>query len=153
MKLRGLVQSMRASFQSFALGFILVLVLSYPILVAQFRSFADPFVIMLALPPAITGVIVTLLWTGTTLNVMSLLGVVMLAGMALSNSILIVEFAHQLLKGGKTVAEAITVSCRVRLRPVLIRRSRPSQVSCPWRSNWVKAVNRTRPSRERCSAA
>ena len=74
---------------------------------------------MLALPPAITGVILTLLWTGTTLNVMSLMGVVMLAGIALSNSILIVEFAHQLLKGGKTVAEAITVSCRVRLRPVL----------------------------------
>ena len=119
-KLRGLVQSMRASFQSFALGLILAVVLLYLILVAQFRSFTDPFVIMLALPPAITGVILTLLWTGTTLNVMSLMGVVMLAGIALSNSILIVEFAHQLLKDGKTVAEAITVSCRVRLRPVLM---------------------------------
>lgn len=119
-KLRGLVQSMRASFQSFALGLILAVVLLYLILVAQFRSFTDPFIIMLALPPGIIGVLVTLLWSKTTLNVMSLMGIVMLAGIALSNSILIVEFAHQLLKQGKTVSEAIVVSCRVRLRPVLM---------------------------------
>ena len=119
-KLRGLVQSMRASFQSFALGLILAVVLLYLILVAQFRSFTDPFIIMLALPPGIMGVLVTLLWSKTTLNVMSLMGIVMLAGIALSNSILIVEFAHQLLKQGKTVSEAIVVSCRVRLRPVLM---------------------------------
>ena len=74
---------------------------------------------MLALPPGISGVIVTLLLTKTTLNVMSLMGIVMLAGIALSNSILIVEFAHQLLKQGKGVADAIAISCRVRLRPVL----------------------------------
>jgi multidrug efflux pump subunit AcrB len=118
--LRGLVQAMRASFKSFALGLILAVVLLYLILVAQFRSFTDPFIIMLALPPGISGVIFTLLLTGTTLNVMSLMGIVMLAGIALSNSILIVEFAHQLLKQGKSVAEAIAVSCRVRLRPVLM---------------------------------
>ena len=97
-KLRGMVQAMRASFQSFALGLILAVVLLYLILVAQFRSFIDPFIILLALPPGITGVILTLLLTGTTLNVMSLMGVVMLAGIALSNSILIVEFAHHLLE-------------------------------------------------------
>jgi multidrug efflux pump subunit AcrB len=118
--LRGLVQAMRASFKSFALGLILAVVLLYLILVAQFRSFTDPFIIMLALPPGISGVIFTLLLTGTTLNVMSLMGIVMLAGIALSNSILIVEFAHQLLKQGKSVSEAIAVSCRVRLRPVLM---------------------------------
>jgi multidrug efflux pump subunit AcrB len=118
--LRGLVQAMRASFKSFALGLILAVVLLYLILVAQFRSFTDPFIIMLALPPGISGVIFTLLLTGTTLNVMSLMGIVMLAGIALSNSILIVEFAHQLLKQGKSVPEAVAVSCRVRLRPVLM---------------------------------
>lgn len=118
--LRGLVQAMRASFKSFALGLILAVVLLYLILVAQFRSFVDPFIIMLALPPGITGVLITLLLSKTTLNVMSLMGIVMLAGIALSNSILIVEFAHQLLHQGKTVADAITTSCRVRLRPVLM---------------------------------
>jgi multidrug efflux pump subunit AcrB len=118
--LRGLVQAMRSSFKSFGLGLILAVVLLYLILVAQFRSFLDPFIIMLALPPGISGVIATLLLTGTTLNVMSLMGIVMLAGIALSNSILIVEFAHHLLKDGKSVADAIAISCRVRLRPVLM---------------------------------
>jgi multidrug efflux pump subunit AcrB len=118
--LRGLVQAMRTSFKSFGLGLIMAVVLVYLILVAQFRSFSDPFIIMLALPPGISGVIATLLLSKTTLNVMSLMGIVMLAGIALSNSILIIEFAHQLLKQGKGVADAIAASCRVRLRPVLM---------------------------------
>lgn len=118
--LRGLVQGMRASFKSFALGLLLSVVLLYLILVAQFRSFVDPFIILLALPPGISGVLLTLFLTGTTLNVMSLMGVVMLAGISLSNSILIVEFAHQLMAQGHSIADAISTSCRVRLRPVLM---------------------------------
>jgi multidrug efflux pump subunit AcrB len=118
--LAGSVQSMNASFRSFAIGLTLAVLLLYLILVAQFRSFLDPFIILLALPFGITGVILALLLWGTTLNVMSLMGIVMLAGVALSNSILIVEFAHHLLKEGRTVRDAITVSCRVRLRPILM---------------------------------
>jgi multidrug efflux pump subunit AcrB len=111
---------MNESFRSFAIGLMLSVLLLYLILVAQFRSFMDPFIILLALPPGITGVIVALLLWGTTLNVMSLMGVVMLAGIALSNSILIVEFAHHLLKDGHSIRDAITISCRVRLRPILM---------------------------------
>ncbi|ADV83552.1 efflux RND transporter permease subunit [Terriglobus saanensis] len=118
--LTGSVNSMNASFRSFAIGLTLSVLLLYLILVAQFRSFLDPFIILLALPPGITGVILTLLAWGTTLNVMSLMGVVMLAGISLSNSILIVEFAHHLLKDGMNVREAIITSCRVRLRPILM---------------------------------
>jgi multidrug efflux pump subunit AcrB len=118
--LTGSVTSMNASFRSFAIGLTLSVLLLYLILVAQFRSFLDPFIILLALPPGITGVIVTLLLWGTTLNVMSLMGVVMLAGIALSNSILIVEFAHHLLKEGMDIRQAIITSCRVRLRPILM---------------------------------
>jgi multidrug efflux pump subunit AcrB len=118
--LAGSVNSMNASFKSFAIGLTLSVLLLFLILVAQFRSFVDPFIILLALPPGITGVIVALLLWGTTLNVMSLMGVVMLAGIALSNSILIVEFAHHLIKEGMSVREAITTSCRVRLRPILM---------------------------------
>ena len=118
--LTGSVNSMNASFKSFAVGLTLSVLLLFLILVAQFRSFIDPFIILLALPPGITGVLVALQLWGTTLNVMSLMGVVMLAGIALSNSILIVEFAHHLMKEGMAVREAITTSCRVRLRPILM---------------------------------
>jgi multidrug efflux pump subunit AcrB len=118
--LGGSVESMNASFRSFAIGLILSVVLLYLILVAQFRSFVDPFIILLALPPGISGVLVALLLWGTTLNVMSLMGIVMLVGIALSNSILIVEFAHHLISEGMTAHEAIISSCRVRLRPILM---------------------------------
>jgi multidrug efflux pump subunit AcrB len=118
--LNGSVASMNASFRSFAIGLTLSVLLLYLILVAQFRSFTDPFIILLALPPGIMGAIFALLVFHTTLNVMSLMGVIMLAGIALSNSILIVEFAHTLLKKGMSVREAITTSCRVRLRPILM---------------------------------
>ena len=117
---RGMVSGMRASFRSFALGLTLSVVLLYLILVAQFRSFIDPFIILLAFPPGLSGVLLTLWLTGTTLNVMSLMGVVMLVGVAMSNSILIVEFAHHLRREGAPTREAIAVASRVRLRPVLM---------------------------------
>ncbi|HET9375398.1 MAG TPA: efflux RND transporter permease subunit, partial [Chthoniobacterales bacterium] len=72
---RGMVEGMRTSFKSFAVGLTLSILLLYLILVAQFRSFIDPFIILLAFPPGLTGVLLTLWLTGTTLNVMSLMGV------------------------------------------------------------------------------
>jgi multidrug efflux pump subunit AcrB len=117
---RGSAEAMNASFRSFAFGLMLSVVLLYLILVAQFRSFIDPFIILLALPPGISGVLLVLVLTRTTLNVMSLMGVVMLAGIAMSNSILIVEFAHHLKVEGHGVAQAVVESCRVRLRPILM---------------------------------
>lgn len=119
-KLRGLVQGMRDSFNSFALGLILAVVLLYLILVAQFQSFIDPFIILIAVPPGLTGVILMLWLSNTTLNVMSLMGVVMLVGIAVSNSILIVEFTRHLRSEGMAVREAVAMACRVRLRPVLM---------------------------------
>ncbi len=119
-ELRGMVQGMRASFRSFTTGLLLSVVLLYLVLVAQFRSFVDPFIILLAVPPGISGVLLVLWATGTTLNVMSLMGVVMLVGIAVSNSILIVEFTRHLREEGKAAREAVAVACRVRLRPVLM---------------------------------
>ena len=118
--LRGMVQGMRSSFRSFTLGLLLAVVLLYLILVAQFRSFVDPFLILLAVPTGLTGVLLVLWLTGTTLNVMSLMGVVMLVGIVVSNSILIVEFTHRLREGGLAVRQAVAQACRVRLRPVLM---------------------------------
>jgi multidrug efflux pump subunit AcrB len=117
---RGSVQGMQASFKSFGLGLILSVVLVYLILVAQFKSWIDPLVILLAVPTGLAGVLLTLLLTGTTLNVMSLMGVVMMVGIVVSNSILIVEFTRRLREDGKSVREAVALACRVRLRPVLM---------------------------------
>ena len=118
--LRGMVQGMNASFKSFAIGLSLSVVLLYLILVAQFKSFKDPILIMLAIPMGFIGVLIILPLTGTTLNVMSLMGVLMLVGIAASNSILIVEFTHRLEEQGKSIEEAVITSCRVRLRPILM---------------------------------
>jgi len=118
--LRGMVTGMNDSFRSFGMGLSLAVVLLFLILVAQFRSFKDPFLIMLAIPMGFIGVLVILPLTHTTLNVMSLMGVLMLVGIAASNSILIVEFAHRLEEQGQTVQDAVITSCRVRLRPILM---------------------------------
>jgi multidrug efflux pump subunit AcrB len=118
--LRGMVQGMRSSFVSFGTGLILAVVLLFLILVASFRSFKDPFLILLAVPPGVTGVLLTLYMTGTTLNVQSLMGIVMMVGIVVSNSILIIEFTHRLREDGTAVREAVVTACRVRLRPVLM---------------------------------
>ena len=117
---RGSVEGMRRSFSSFGLGLVLSVILVYLILMAQFSSFIDPLVILLAIPPGITGVILFLLASGTTLNVMSLMGVVMMTGIVVSNSILIVEFTRSLRGKGMPIREAVAMACRVRLRPVLM---------------------------------
>ena len=116
----GSVQAMRESFKSFSLGLILSTLLVYLILVAQFRSFLDPFLILLAVPTGLTGVLLILFAAGTTLNVMSLMGVVMMIGIVVSNSILIVEFTTRLRAEGRPLLEAVSLACRVRLRPVLM---------------------------------
>ena len=118
--LRGMVEGMEASFKSFAIGFTLSFILLILILIAQFKSFIDPFLIMLAIPMGFVGVLIILPLTHTTLNVMSLMGVLMLIGIADSNSILIVDFAHKLEEQGLPVADAVITACRVRLRPILM---------------------------------
>src|ERR1700686_133859 len=118
--LRGSVQGMRASFQSFGIGLILSVVLVYLILVAQFASWQDPFIILLAIPPGLAGVLLFLLVTGTTLNVMSLMGADMMVGLVVSNSNLIVEVAGHFHREGKPLKEAVSLASRQRLRPVLM---------------------------------
>jgi hydrophobic/amphiphilic exporter-1 (mainly G- bacteria), HAE1 family len=118
--LRGMVEGMEASFKSFALGFLISFLLLFLILTAQFKSFVDPLLIMLAIPMGFVGVLIILPLTHATLNVMSLMGVLMLVGIADSNSILIVDFAHNLEKQGLSPVDAVVTACRVRLRPILM---------------------------------
>ncbi len=120
LKMRGAVISMNQSFKEFGLGLIISILLVYLILMAQFTSFIDPFIILMAIPPGLAGVVMILLATGSTLNIMSLMGVIMMTGIVVSNSILIVEFAGILHEQGLPLLEAVIQSCRVRLRPILI---------------------------------
>ncbi len=117
---RGSVVSMNESFKRFAIGLILSILLVYLVLMAQFASFLDPFIILTAIPPGLAGVLLILLLTGSTINIMSLMGVIMMAGIVVSNSILIVEFAGHLHETGLPIAEAVVQSCRIRLRPILM---------------------------------
>jgi multidrug efflux pump subunit AcrB len=118
--LRGMVQGMRASFASFASGLLLAVALLYLILVAQFRSFLDPLLILSALPVGLAGVVLTLYVTGTSLNVMSLMGTVMMFGVVVSNSILIVQAANQLRDAGQDPRSAALEACAARFRVVVM---------------------------------
>jgi multidrug efflux pump subunit AcrB len=117
---RGAVVSMNQAFHEFGIGLIIAILLVYLILMAQFASFIDPFIILMAIPPGLAGVALILLMTGSTLNIMSLMGVIMMAGIVVSNSILIVEFSGILHKEGMPLLEATVEACKVRLRPILM---------------------------------
>jgi len=119
-QLMGSAVVMRESFKSFAVGLSLSIVLVYLILMAQFASFSDPFIILLAVPPGFTGVILFLLMTHTSINIMSLMGVMMMVGIVVSDSILIVEFTRELRRRGEGLREAIKNACHVRLRPIMM---------------------------------
>jgi len=116
----GAVVGMNESFKRFAIGLVLSVALVYLILMAQFRSFIDPFIILTAIPPGLAGVVLILWMTGSTLNIMSLMGVIMMTGIVVSNSILIVEFSGILHKRGMGLQEAVIEACKVRLRPILM---------------------------------
>jgi multidrug efflux pump subunit AcrB len=120
LNLRGAVVSMNRSFEEFGVGLILAVLMVYLILMTQFTSFIDPFIILMAIPPGLAGVAMILLVTGSTLNIMSLMGVIMMTGIVVSNSILIVEFAGTLHKQGLSLLEAVVQSCKIRLRPILM---------------------------------
>jgi multidrug efflux pump subunit AcrB len=117
---RGAVVGMNESFKRFAIGLILSIILVYLILMAQFRSFVNPLIILAAIPPGLAGVVLTLFVTGTTMNIMSLMGVIMMTGIVVSNSILIVEFSGILHERGMRLRAAVVEACKVRLRPILM---------------------------------
>ena len=117
---RGSVVGMEESFRRFAIGLLLAVVLVYLVLMAQFTSFIDPLIILVAIPPGLAGVVLILWLTHSTFNIMSLMGVIMMTGIVVSNSILIVEFARQLRAQGFALQDALVRACRIRLRPILM---------------------------------
>jgi len=119
-RVQGAVVGMTQSFARFGVGLLLSVILVYLILMAQFRSFIDPFIILTAIPPGLAGALVFLWMTHSTLNIMSLMGIIMMTGIVVSNSILIVEFSGILHDRGMNLKEAVIEACKVRLRPILM---------------------------------
>jgi multidrug efflux pump subunit AcrB len=117
---RGSVAAMHASFASFGFGLSLAVVLLYLVMVAQFRSFLDPFIIMFAVPMGLIGVIWTLWATDTTLNIESFMGIIVMVGIVVSNSILLVDFANERRREGHALRQAVIESARIRMRPILM---------------------------------
>jgi HAE1 family hydrophobic/amphiphilic exporter-1 len=118
--MRGPVTTMKDGIQMLGLGLIVAAVLVYLVMLAQFKSWIDPLIIMLAVPLGLAGVLGMLFVTQTTINIQSLMGTLMMIGVVVNNSILLVEFANQLLSEGLSPREAAVKAAEIRLRPILM---------------------------------
>ena len=119
--IRGQNEVMQSSFRLLALGMVLAVILVYALLVILFQSWVDPFIIMMAVPGALIGIVWMLAITGTTINVESLMGAIMSVGISVSNSILVVSFAND-LRAKEEIGPfaAVLEAGRIRLRPIMM---------------------------------
>jgi multidrug efflux pump subunit AcrB len=116
----GQIQSMNGSFRNLGIGLLFAAVFVYLLMVVNYQTFGDPFVVILALPATLCGIVTMLFITGTTLNVPSLMGAIMAVGVASANSILLVTFAREQQLKGHTAFEAALSAGHTRIRPVLM---------------------------------
>lgn len=119
-KLVGQAQMMQDSFKEISKALVLAVILIYMVLAAEFESFIHPLTIMLSLPFSLVGAILGLLISGNTVNIMSLIGVIMLMGLVTKNAILLVDYTNQLRSQGMPIIEALVEAGSVRLRPILM---------------------------------
>jgi multidrug efflux pump len=118
--LAGESRELQESGNALYFAFILALVVVFMVLAAQFESLVHPFTVLLSVPLAVTGALVTLLVAGSTLNLFSQIGMILLIGIVTKNSILLVEYANQLRRKGLDTVEAMLESGRIRLRPIMM---------------------------------
>jgi multidrug efflux pump subunit AcrB len=118
--IRGQSQAMRESFGALELGLVLAIILVYLLMVSSYQSWLEPFIIMLAVPGALAGVLWMLVTTGTTINVESMMGAIMAVGVGVANGNLVITFANELREDGYTPAAAAIEAATIRLRPVLM---------------------------------
>jgi hydrophobic/amphiphilic exporter-1 (mainly G- bacteria), HAE1 family len=118
--IRGATEQMQDSFQAAMAALALAVVFIYLILASQFASFLQPFAIMASLPFSLIGVFLALLFTGTTLNIFSMIGFIMLMGLVTKNAILLVDFANRARRGGASLRDSLLQAGQVRLRPILM---------------------------------
>jgi multidrug efflux pump subunit AcrB len=117
---RGQVETMRSSFLGMSYGLIFAIILVYFVMVINFQSWTDPFIILMAVPGALSGILLILFFTHTTVSVPALMGAIMSIGVGTANSILLVTFANDLRREGMDVLEAAFHAGRTRLRPVIM---------------------------------
>jgi HAE1 family hydrophobic/amphiphilic exporter-1 len=120
LKLTGQAEEFGKTMNNVKFVFALAFILLYMVLASQFNSFIQPFIIMLAQPLAIIGGLIALLITGDTLNIYSMIGLVLLIGLVAKNSILLVDLTNQLVEKGANVNDALKEACPIRLRPVVM---------------------------------
>jgi CzcA family heavy metal efflux pump len=118
--IRGQVQTMKASFSGLLIGLVGAVVLVYLLIVVNFQSFVDPFIIITALPAALAGIVWMLFLTDTTVSVPALMGAIMCMGVATANSVLVISFARERMDAGETAFEAALQAGYTRLRPVVM---------------------------------
>ena len=119
-RMMGEVRTMRESFSQFIGGLAIAAILVYLVLVAQFRSFVDPFIVLLTVPLGFIGVVIALLATQTHLSIMAFMGIIMMVGIVVEYSIVLIDFANQLVVEGQAPRDAIVEAAQVRLRPILM---------------------------------
>ncbi|MGE0278217.1 MAG: efflux RND transporter permease subunit [Nitrospiraceae bacterium] len=119
-QLRGEVANMRAAIDNFGLALPLAVLLIYLVMVGLFRSLIDPLIILLAVPLGLIGTVLTLYLTNTSVNVESMIGTLMMMGIVVSNSILLVDFAHRMVRAGADAEMAVLEAGRRRIRPILM---------------------------------
>lgn len=125
-QMRGEVKSMQESFKSLGFGFVLAVVLVYLVMIVQFRSFLDPFIVMFAVPLGLIGVAWMLFLTRTYLSIQSMMGIIMMVGIVVSFSVLLVDFANRILDQArekherKSPSDAVREAAAIRLRPILM---------------------------------
>ncbi|MEK6586198.1 MAG: efflux RND transporter permease subunit, partial [Nitrospirota bacterium] len=120
LKLAGQIQQQRETFQGLQFATILALMLVYMVMAAQFKSLIDPFIIMFSVPMGFPGVILILFLTNTTLSTTSLMGIIMMLGIVVSNGVLLVDYTNVLRRRGEGLHQAIVTAARTRLRPILM---------------------------------
>jgi multidrug efflux pump subunit AcrB len=118
--IRGQSQAMRESFTTLGEALVLAVILVYLLMVANFQSWLEPFIILLAVPGALAGVLWMLVLSGTTINVASLMGAIMAVGVAVANGNLLITFANELREDGYTPVAAAIEAARIRLRPIIM---------------------------------
>jgi len=116
----GAAEDMMESFMYLGIAFLVAMILTYMVMASQFESFIDPFIILFTIPLSIIGVSLGLFVTGTTLSVMSLIGIIMLVGIIVNNGIVLVDYINQLREKGHELLEAIHLAGEARMRPVLM---------------------------------
>lgn len=119
-RLAGQIQQQRETFEGLIFASALALILVYMVMAAQFKSLLDPFIIMFSVPMGFPGVILILFLTNTTLSTTSMMGVIMMLGIVVSNGVLLVDYTNLLRRRGVPLRDAVLLAARTRLRPILM---------------------------------